>query len=688
MLLPSDLADSELFDRVRKGELPHPTSGGFDAQRWIDAMEQLKDKKPRDMALATSAVHYGIEIASLRAAHAAALVEQMSRSGGLRLLAALANQQYLTLMGKVTAANKARDRDEPLHLEQLDRAPVMNVGGQGMTGDDHATSLVDALPHWLHHIMALPDDAACTTPDKPGQVAAKAIMTCSIERALRDLWMEALWSGHRLTSENGTMLHQPADLPSAERWFIWELRHQALLAQEMFIDMGAHIVAAGQLAPAAPVLERTVRKIYRGRGGKRRFRLGAVTGHKPIDRIRVSEHDALDRLYTGLFLSEPLPALSPHDIDCRLLNRAWWLVADLVRMLGEQAGKPIFNDDRGVGRFAFAIGRDELQELVAEALAIAGERAGAIVDFLTIDPNDGKSLFGRGFWPAPFLPDPARGRLYLLAAPLLVGSPLRRVEAWLERGGLTDRAGLKGRGKPFEDFVRASVRDALAGNALLSDHTVAPHALKRKGSSEEVDLLIRIGGTLLVGEVKCFLSPSEPLERYNYLKNVEGAVLQAKAKADWVDQNRDEVAALVGISDAEAAKALKLVPLVVTNHGLGLGLELDGVTVTDLHYLKLLMGHGQYQGDTMFKRAVGTAHQNVLLYSDQADFEERVAEIFGDPPPLRRYQGKIEWDRVPFATSDNSPFALVLPKLAASPMNASALHSLEQLATEWDLLGN
>jgi hypothetical protein len=90
----------------------------------------------------------------------------------------------------------------------------------------------------------------------------------------------------------------------------------------------------------------------------------------------------------------------------------------------------------------------------------------------------------------------------------------------------------------------------------------------------------------------------------------------------------------------------------------------------------------------MFKRAVGTAHQNVLLYSDQADFEERVAEIFGDPPPLRRYQGKIEWDRVPFATSDNSPFALVLPKLAASPMNASALHSLEQLATEWDLLGN
>lgn len=687
MLLPSDLAASELLDRVGKGELPHPTSSGFDAQRWIDAMEQLKQKTVRDIALATSAIHYGREIASLRATHAASLVENMSRSGGLRLLAAIANQQYLTLMGKVTAANKARRGKGPVHLEQLHQAPVVNVAGQGMTGDDHATSLTDALPHWLHHIMALPDDGACHTPDKPGQVAAKAIMTCSIERGLRDLWMEALWSGHWLSSENGTMLHQPADLPSSERWFIWELRHQALLAQEMFLDMGANIVAAGQLAPAAPVLEQTVRNIYRGRDGKRRFRLGAVTGHKPIDHIRVSEHDALDRLYTGLFLDEPLPALAPHEIDCRLLNRAWWLVADLVRMLGGQAGKPVFNDDRGVGRFAFAIGRDELQALVAEALAIAGERAGTIVDFLTIDSNDGTSLFGRGFWPAPFLPDPPRGRLYLLAAPLLVGSPLRRVEAWLERGGLTDRAGLKGRGKPFEDFVRGAVTAALAGNALLADHNVAPHALKRKGSSEEIDLLIRIGGILLVGEVKCFLAPSEPLERYNYLKNVEGAALQAKAKADWVDQNREEVVALVGISDTEVAKALKLVPLVVTNHGFGLGLDLDGVTVTDLHYLKLLMGNGHYQGDTMFKRAVGTAHHNVLLYSDQADFEARVTEIFADPPPLKRYQGKIEWERQPFVTSDKSPFALVLPKLAASPMDASALHSLEKLATEWEQLG-
>ena len=67
-----------------------------------------------------------------------------------------------------------------------------------------------------------------------------------------------------------------------------------------------------------------------------------------------------------------------------------------------------------------------------------------------------------------------------------------------------------------------------------------------------------------------------------------------------------QVGALVGITDAAAAQALNIVPLIMINHGLCLGLNIDGVTVIDLHYLQLLMSSGHYQGDTMFKRAMGT----------------------------------------------------------------------------------
>jgi hypothetical protein len=397
-----------------------------------------------------------------------------------------------------------------------------------------------------------------------------------------------------------------------------------------------------------------------------------VSGRKPVDRLRVSEHDALDRLYTGLFLDEPLPNLGEAGITCRLLNQAWWLISDLARLLGEEAGNPWFEDDQGVGKFAFPIANDQLQELVANSLGIPRARAAAITDFLTLDLADNKWLFGRGLWATPLLPDESRDRLYLIAAPLLVGSPLRRVEAWLEKGGLTDRAGIKGRGKPFEAHVRWTATEALAGNTLLNDHQVMPHALKRSGNSEEIDLLVRIGKTLLVGEVKCFVFPSEPLERFNYLKNIEAAAAQAKAKAAWVDQNRDAVAALVGIADPATAKSLNLIPLVITNHGLGLGLVIDGVTITDLHYLKLLMANGDYQGDTKFEKGVGMLYQTVTLYQGQAEFELCVTNLFSDPPPLKRYRGNIAWQRVPFQTSDGSAFELALPVLSGMPMNSAA----------------
>ncbi len=682
MLLASDLAASELFNRVRKGALPHPTSVSFDRQRWINAIDELSQKTPRDYALATSALHYGVEIASLRHSHGAKLTHGLSRNGGLRLLAAAANQQFLTLSGKIKAATKGRKGQEPVHFEQLDQAPIVNTAGQAMKADDHATTLVDTLPHWLHHIMGTVVEDGYTTPTEPDQFAGRALMIASIERSLRDLWQQDLWNGDFLRKQNGVTIHGPADRATAERWFAWEQRQQSLLHQEMYLDLGAHVMTGGKLPPAPKVLDRTVTGTFRAGKGPRRFKVRPVSGRKPADRVRVSEHDALERLYTGLFLDEPLPKLAEARITCRLLNKAWWLIADLVRCLAHEAGRPWFEDDKGVGTFSFGVGKDELQRVLLDGLAIAAEQAQAIIAFLTIDPTDTKRLFGRGFWATPLLANGAGDRLYLIAAPLLIGSPLRRIEAWLERGGLTDQAGITGRGNPFESFVRVEISEALADNGLLADHRVAPHALKRKGDSEEIDLLVRIGKVLLVGEVKCFVFPSDPIDRYNYLKHVEHAIRQARTKAAWADKNRDQAGALVGVTDSASAAALTILPLVVTNHGIGLGLSVDGVTVTDLHYLRLLMSSGQYQGDTRFERGRGMVYQTVTLYADQTDFEARAAALFADPPPLKRYHGKISWKKVPFQTHDDSPFELELPVLSGMPMNSASLAGLEALAGE------
>lgn len=233
----------------------------------------------------------------------------------------------------------------------------------------------------------------------------------------------------------------------------------------------------------------------------------------------------------------------------------------------------------------------------------------------------------------------------------------------MERGGISDSHGVKGRGKAFERHVRKVVSDVLADNELLTDVSTAEHGLKRRGESEEIDLLVRVGNILLVGEVKCFVAPSEPTEKRNHLNNLDNATAQAEVKRAWADTNREALAETLNV-DAAQAERLQIIPIVVLNHGFGMGLERYGVPVVDLHYLRLLLGSGCYQSGTRFERDVGMAYDTVTLYRSQAEFEANIEVLLRDPPPLKRFSERLLWRRIPFMTSNGRPFMIELPAIS------------------------
>lgn len=71
--------------------------------------------------------------------------------------------------------------------------------------------------------------------------------------------------------------------------------------------------------------------------------------------------------------------------------------------------------------------------------------------------------------------------------------------------------------------------------------------------------------SLAMGEVKCLLPPSEPIERFDYVRKLEDACGQARCKADWLRNNPDEAARRVGWG----AEPARFVPLVVVNQSNG-----------------------------------------------------------------------------------------------------------------------
>lgn len=644
-----DLDKSALFKAVEAGALPHPTHGGFDVEPWKEAILDLGRVGPRDEALFRAAAFYGAEIAAVRAYAVGTLAPGVSRPRALRMMAAIANQQYLTTRDLMLSRMRAALRQGPANIEGLAQTLIPMAAGQSMTADDATTALVDSIPVRLFEIWGRPDVLDAPEPRDPIGDGVMAFTLASAEHGYRNLWHHVLWTEHRLErGADGIYLDRPTDEELARRWLLWTLRQSNLAAWESYMDLGAAIEAGRALPPVEPVSGRTVIRLKRGRTGRRVFITGPADGRSKVQRSHVSERDMLDRVYTGLFMDEPLARLNPADLTCRELCRAWWIVEDLARLIVRDLGRPWFETDQGVGRFAIPLEREDLAQTLVQTLDIDAERARAIVAVFTADPVDTRRLFSKGVWATPLLPSPDDARLYLLVAPLLAGTPMRRIEAWMEQGGISDDRGVKGRGKPFEAHVRMHLAAIIKGNEAFNDVQVAPAALKRKGASEEIDLLVRVGDTVLVGEVKCFTAPSEPIQKANYLRHIAEAAGQARTKADWCGTHREAATVALGVSDSDQMARLVFTPMVVLNQSYGVGLSRDRTPIVDLHYLSLLLGAGSYQGETWFQRETGMTYEPVELYADQASFERNVKALLMTPPAIDRYLPVIGFRRFPF----------------------------------------
>jgi len=663
MMQWNDLPESELTRQLNAQVLTHPTNAAFDEAKWRSAVAAFAAPTERDLQLGVAAIHFGRELMSLRVSAIPPTVQGFNRHRLIRLLAAFANQQYLTLQQKVRKALKVQKSRRFFDMERAQQLVVEGANGQEMPPDDLLTYLVDSLPHWLFHVWQVADDASSDEPESAISFAAHAFRVFSIEHSLRHLWLEALWLGTRLRNDGGTLVDEPWDRDLAGRWLAWDQRDLQNMTAEFHIDAGAHIMTGGKLPPVVPAIERTVIRISRPPSGRRVFVTGRASGAIAQQRSHVSERDVLDRVYTGLFMDEALPKSPGGNLTCRELCRAWWILKDMAQLAADDLGPAWWENDRDVERFSLTVARDDLIRIFTECLNVTEERAQSFVDWFTCNPDDTRRIFAKSVWAEPLLPNPSTGNLHILLAPLLSASPVKRVEAWMERGGISDSHGVKGRGKAFERHVRKVVSDVLADNELLTDVSTAEHGLKRRGESEEIDLLVRVGNILLVGEVKCFVAPSEPTEKRNHLNNLDNATAQAEVKRAWADTNREALAETLNV-DAAQAERLQIIPIVVLNHGFGMGLERYGVPVVDLHYLRLLLGSGCYQSGTRFERDVGMAYDTVTLYRSQAEFEANIEVLLRDPPPLKRFSERLLWRRIPFMTSNGRPFMIELPAIS------------------------
>jgi hypothetical protein len=382
------------------------------------------------------------------------------------------------------------------------------------------------------------------------------------------------------------------------------------------------------------------------------------------------ESAALEGVHLADFTGAELPLVPKVTADMLLL--AWHIVLDVATLLAGRSPLP----DGGLApdaarRLALTVHRASLRQAIEEGLRIDTTMADAIIAFLTFKFQGGgkrKAAGNKGLWAAPLVEVPGTEYFALPLSVLATSNIVRRVETWLEKGGLDDRRVTKwpattsrhlmpvpstteGRGDRYETITRSRICDAVSRNRLFSTAACAAKEIKKTATfPEQIDLLVTFGGMCLVGEVKFFLMPADPHERDRYDQKLRDAARQAKAKAEALRSRPDVLAAALNL-ELDIARELRLVPIIVTAQGYRFSQRMDDVLVVDASFLKLYLATGEVQTGMALEPATGrSAPQTMIQYSTEQAAAFNFEATMQAPYTLTRFLAQVGWGETPLPT--------------------------------------
>lgn len=630
--------------------IQHPTSNSFDFAEWLAVLPD--DYSDRDDTLIRTALTVNQQVRALRDHHISKAFEGISRAELVALGIACANRAFLLIREKSRAAvAEFRSKSEVAHLSALSQLTITAFeGADPQAGPDLNTAVIDSLPQWFAAAARMPDDGDGAEPDF-SIAGAAGEMLLSLENVFRDVWQEVLWEPWKFESFTDEVRVTPALPDDQAMWRVWDWREESLLHQRVLFNR--HLERRYTNASMAQPISTTVRAFTHGESPVIEF-------DEPSPEqgmIHRATMELLDDAYVAIFLHDNLNGVgvTPH-----LLALASLVLQDLLHAALPNDPDPEVFDRSWISRMSCRLPRASIVSTLATALGISAELADALTKSLTSDPwGPLTTLFIQGVWHRPLIACGDGEHLMMVAGVLVWGSSLRAVERWLQIGKGTDLTKTKN-GLRFERAVRASAAGALAENAILRPVSSKVAAVPKGKDREEIDLLVRIGRTLVVAEIKCLLGPSDPIDRYDYLRKLQDAAEQARRKAAWLADHPDATAEF--LSEPKTPD-LRHLPLVIVNQSNGAGWSFDGCSVIDAHLFNLFLSGGEYhssaafpldgQADASFKRSV--------LYTSAEEAEAAMPSVFIEHPGLTLFREALDWTATTVPLADGRPLRMAYP---------------------------
>lgn len=529
------MKDTATFmQRLRRGKIPPPTVRNFDPELW-QQMSQIEDEDTATLArtglwfhAALQARWNGLEALGL----ANAPVGVLSRHA-----AGIANLMQLRTDAMIAVESKELDMTA---FPTGSMAHVMlGTGEAAASADMIRTSGIDTLGKLAAYIRSVV---------VRGTGASRLDRTI-VERALRllediylleYLWGCIAWCGWKMHQDGGHIrFAPPAPDPLGESFAIAEYRRELLFAEFCAI-YGREWVADSSTLPAAWKV--SVRKHH----DHFRFevlRVPAGTGNLPAGYVL---RELIKGTELAPYLDDPLPKLGDPAISLGDLIAAW----ELLALAGEAIGRFILGK-RSTDILAYAptMRVADLDALFAP-LGWPVSKRRAVIAFLTYE-RDAID----GLWSKPLLPI-GGDRIVPALTPLICPNMMRTAELWVTQG--TGEAFFNRRGNEAEMRLRSDIAAALRKRSWRASATVLSDAWEPKidGVLRDIDLVIRIGTAVFIGELKFKKYPVSAAETGRHAEEFAHAAEQLDIRLSWLARNKATLAEKVGFAGDPATLTL------------------------------------------------------------------------------------------------------------------------------------
>jgi len=641
---------SEFEIKIKNREISQPTQKTFSLKKWQKEYNSIGNKTERDESLFSAGNWIFNRLDRIRQ-EVCKVSLPLPKEKLIKIHVGYINRTYNFVRLKTQI--EKRSEDMTIFSEQIIQSKLTgNTMGKDLSPDTILTSCVDGARFPLT-LALLSDD------EKESKITIDALNVISNEQKimllgqyysyLEEAWREILWNDNYIVTKDDMILIRPKGTIYDQARAISEYRKLAILQQG--IGQTVHIWNTQISNKKKKELStRPVIKIE-GCGKKRKITLSyddTVEHVPPYPFIaRILSHEE----YLEDLLTSDLPSLPGVSIN--LLLHSWEVIGAYVKPLAENF--PADDSVYAIGTlytYAPSILRKDLIDLLMEICKVDHIKADSIIEFFTFNPNGMGDLWSR---PLVRLDD----KLLPLISPILTGNLLRNMELWLKCGGVD----LGKRGNLFEMQVRKEITDSINSNSSFKNSGCHDKSIKLGENKEEIDIVFYIGNKILVGEAKCSLYPTDPIEYYNIFDTLKYASEQAKRKALKVTECFDEMKQKIeGLRQLQIDN-IQVIPFIITNTTLGVGYSIDNVPIVDLFLLNRFFDGKWEKYVTFGPKGSKEVGETITFYSSEDEASNYIEMYLQNPPQIELFKPFIKADYFPHIRFDEDEIQAISSSL-------------------------